>query len=161
MIVVADTSPFIVLISIGFIDVLPTLFGRVVIPPEGAAEFRSPRRSEAVQSFAASPPHWLDVRSPSNVEDMPQLDAGEAAAIQLAPELRADQLIIDETLGRHAALARNLRVIGTVGVLEIAAEMGVLELQEAFARIKNTDFWVSAKFLDERLALFLQRKQVE
>jgi predicted nucleic acid-binding protein len=38
MLVVADSSPLIVLIQIGQIDVLPALFGEVVIPPEVSAE---------------------------------------------------------------------------------------------------------------------------
>jgi hypothetical protein len=32
--------------------------------------------------------------------------------------------------------------------------------QEAFERVKQTDFWITHKLLDERLALFLQRKKV-
>jgi len=30
--------------------------------------------------------------------------------------------------------------------------------EDAFDRLKQTDFWVSPKFLDERLALFLRRE---
>lgn len=36
MIVVADTSPFVVLVAIGHVDVLPTLFEEVLIPPQMA-----------------------------------------------------------------------------------------------------------------------------
>ena len=158
MIVVADTSPFVVLVNIGCIDVLPGLYGRVVIPPEVAAELHSPKRPKNVRDFIASPPDWLEERPPLAVEAIPGLDAGEAAAISLARELRADQLIIDEMPGRRAALARSLRVIGTVGVLEFAAAQGLVDLKEAFEKVKKTDFWISPAFLDERLALFLRRK---
>ncbi len=34
MLVVADSSPLIVLINIGHIDVLPGLFGQVIVPPQ-------------------------------------------------------------------------------------------------------------------------------
>jgi predicted nucleic acid-binding protein len=34
MIVVADTSPFVALANIGRLDLLPRLFGRVLIPPQ-------------------------------------------------------------------------------------------------------------------------------
>lgn len=44
MIVVADTSPFVVLVNIGCIDLLPGLYDRVVVPPEVVAELRSPKR---------------------------------------------------------------------------------------------------------------------
>ncbi len=85
------------------------------------------------------------------------LHAGEAAAISLARELRADRLIIDESPGRAAARQRGIPIIGTVGVLELAADAGLIDLERAFEAVKRTDFWVSPKFLDERLALFRER----
>jgi predicted nucleic acid-binding protein len=33
MIIVADSSPFVVLIAIGHVDVLPALFNEILIPP--------------------------------------------------------------------------------------------------------------------------------
>jgi predicted nucleic acid-binding protein len=44
MIVVADSSPLVALTNIGYIDVLPRLFGQVIIPPEISAELSQPRR---------------------------------------------------------------------------------------------------------------------
>jgi predicted nucleic acid-binding protein len=64
MIVVADTSPFVGLMNIGRVDLLATLFGRVFIPSEVLDELRSPKRPAAVQTFAATPPEWLEVRAP-------------------------------------------------------------------------------------------------
>jgi predicted nucleic acid-binding protein len=76
----------------------------------------------------------------------------ESAAISLAHELRADGVVIDEKLGRRSATERGLRVVGTIGVLEAAAERGLIDLGDAFEKVKKTDCWVSPKFLDERLA---------
>ena len=45
MIVVADSSPLIALINIGHVDVLPQLFGQVIIPPEISVELNAPNRS--------------------------------------------------------------------------------------------------------------------
>ena len=60
MIVVADSSPIIVLIGIGHIDVLPGLFGQVVIPPEVLAELHQFNRPQSVHDFiAARPPPGL------------------------------------------------------------------------------------------------------
>jgi len=159
MIVVADASAFVVLVAIGHVDVLPTLFREVLIPPEVASELASSKRPTEVRAFIATPPPWLRILAPSSTETMPGLDAGETAAIALAVEVQAGRLIIDEYRGRKAATERGLRVVGTVGALELAAEMGVIDLKEAFERVKQTDFWISPTLLDERLALFLQRKQ--
>ena len=154
MIVVADASPFVVLVAIGHIDLLPTLFTEVLIPPEVASELASSKRPADVREFIATPPAWLCIRAPWCPDAIPGLDAGETAAIALAEEVQAGRLIIDEYRGRKAATERGLRVVGTIGVLELAAEMGFIDLAEAFRRVKQTDFWISHTFLDERLALF-------
>jgi predicted nucleic acid-binding protein len=161
MIVVADSSPFVVLVSVQHVDLLAAVFREVVIPPQVQAELASPKRSDAVRAFIAAPPSWLHIVSPSAVESLEGLHAGESAAISLAQELRADRIVIDQSLGRRAATERGLRVIGTIGVLEAAADRGLINLGDAFLKVKSTDFWVSPAFLDERLALFLARKQSE
>ena len=155
MLVVADSSPLIVLINIGQIDVLPKLFGEVIIPFEVSAELQQPNRPQAVRDLIASGPAWLLERAPSTIEPIPSLHAGELAAICLAQELKADLLLIDEVSGRRAAIDRHIPVTGTIGVLELAADEGLLDLREAFARVKETDFWISQELLDERLKVHL------
>ena len=84
------------LVAIGHVDVLPTLFREVFIPPEVASELASPRRPPEVRAFNAPPPPWLHILAPSSVKTIPGLDAGETAAIALAEEVQAGRLIIDE-----------------------------------------------------------------
>jgi predicted nucleic acid-binding protein len=158
MIVVADASPLVILVAIRHVDVLPTLFSEVLIPPEVASELASSKRPSEVRAFIATPPPWLRILAPTSIETIPRLDSGETAAIALAKEVRAGRLIIDEYRGRKAAVQRGLRVVGTVGVLELAAEMDLINLEEGFERVKRTDFWISHTLLDERLALFRRRK---
>jgi predicted nucleic acid-binding protein len=75
------------------------------------------------------------------------LHAGERDAIALALRLQANALVIDERRGREAAEKRGLKVIGTVGVIAAAHEGGLLDLTEAFARLRQTTFHVSPKLL--------------
>lgn len=159
MLVVADSSPIIVLIMIGHIDVLPKLFGQVVIPTEVSTELLHSKRLQNVRDFMTSSPIWLLERTPAAIEPIPSLHAGESAAISLAQELKADLLLIDEVHGRKAAAERHIPFTGTIGVLELAADEGLLNLEDTFARVKNTDFWISNEFLDERLKLYLARKK--
>jgi predicted nucleic acid-binding protein len=56
MLVVADTSPFIGLIKIGHVEVLPALFGRVFVPPEVARELGASERAAEVRLFIGKPP---------------------------------------------------------------------------------------------------------
>lgn len=142
MIVVADASPFVVLVAVAHVCILPSLFEEVLIPPQVASELASSRRSHEVRAFITTPPPWLSVTIPSSTETIPGLAAGESAAILLAGDVQAGRLIIDEYSGRKAAMERGLRVVGTIGVLELAAEMGMIDLKGAFA--SQTD-----RFLDQ------------
>jgi predicted nucleic acid-binding protein len=159
MIIVADSSPFVVLISIEHVELLASIFDELIIPPQVQAELASSKRPEAVRAFIATPPSWFRVVAPTSIEQIERLHVGEAAAISLARELRADRVVIDESLGRRAATERGLQVIGTIGILEAAAEQGFVDLGAAFEKVKKTDFWLSPGFLDERLALFVARKR--
>ena len=121
MIVVADSSPFIALINIEQINVLPALFQEVIAPPQVIAELQTPNRPPEVRTFIITPPPWLIERAPTETEEIATLHAGEAAAISLARELQADLLLIDELGGRrgrdssrHSTYGHNRR-IGTGG----------------------------------------------
>lgn len=149
MIVVADTTPINYLILIEEIDVLPKLYGRVVIPRTVSEELMRSRAPLKVQEWTKQPPNWLEILVPTVVVDakLAKLDAGEREAIALAEELSADQLIVDELLGRREAERRSLPVIGTIEVLREAAEMGLLDLRSAFDRLRQTSFHVSPAIL--------------
>ncbi len=68
------------------------------------------------------------------------LDSGERAAILLAESLRADLLLIDEREGATLAERRGLAVTGTLGLLDLAASRGLIDLRDAFARLQKTNF---------------------
>ena len=158
MLVIADSSPLNVLINTDHIDILPRLFGTVIIPPEVSRELMDDKRPQAVRTFIARAPTWLIEQAPASLEPIPMLHPGEAAAISLALEVHADLLLIDEIDGRRAAAARGIHVAGTIGVIEQAADRGLLDLKEAFTAIKKTDFWISHELLDARLKLHVDRK---
>lgn len=151
MMVVSDSSALVVLVTIGHEQRLADLFHRVVIPPAVRSELFLPRRPRLVREWIETPPPWLELHIPKSVESIARLDAGETEAISLARELGADRIIIDELRGRKAAIERGLNVIGTIGILEAAAMRRLLDLEEAFGRVKRTDFWIRPNFLDERL----------
>jgi predicted nucleic acid-binding protein len=158
MIVIADSSPIIVLVNIGHIDVLPTLFGSVTIPCQVAEELASASRPQGARDFIARPPAWLAIRQPSVDEPISRLQSGETAAIHLAKELNADLLLVDDMQARRAAAGRNIKLTGSIGVLEMAASAKLLKLETAFDLIKQTDFWISHKLLDESLRLFHEQQ---
>lgn len=149
MIVVADTSPINYLILIGEIDILPKMYGTVVIPGAVRQELLSQAAPESVRSWIGRAPSWLEVRAPLNVADtmLARLDAGERDAILLAAELHADQLIVDERQGRREAERRGIPVMGTLGVLREAANLQLLDIRAAVARLQTTSFHVAPEVL--------------
>jgi len=159
MIVVADTSPFIALTNINQVELLPKLFGAVLVPPQVLNELGGALASPQLRAFSTTPPSWLRVQSPSQLIAGLSLHAGEIAAISLAVEVRADLLLIDERDGRLAAERNHLAVAGTIGVLERAASERLVNLREVFDALKQTDFWIPHAFLDARLQAFEARQR--
>jgi predicted nucleic acid-binding protein len=96
MLVIADSSPLIALVNVGHLDLLPTLFGQVVITPLIAQELADARRPPLVRQVMAQVPPWLLIRGPARTEMIPLLHTGECEAISLACELNADLLLIDD-----------------------------------------------------------------
>jgi|ERR1700722_11858166 len=126
MIVVADTSPLNYLVLIDEVNLLPALFGRVLIPLAVAQELKHPRTPPKVQLWLERLPEWLEVRSvvSSTNHALMGLGPGEREAIQLALELDISTVLMDETEGRRAAEDAKLEVRGTLGILERAAKLG-------------------------------------
>ena len=152
MIVVADTSPINYLLLIDQIDLLPRLFQQVIIPDVVRDEMLDPSAPPALQQWIANPPPWLVVQAVSVTDEtLNSLDPGEQAAITLAQTLPADLLIIDERLGRRTASERGIPIIGTLGILDDAANKGLIELTDAIARLQQTNFRISRRIIQTLL----------
>ena len=152
MLVVADASPFVALLQIGEVEVLPALFGTVTVPQVVLDELRAAARPVVVRAFAASTPHCLQVRDPRITRPFHKLHAGEEAAIGLALEIDADLLLIDDRDGIRVARQHGLATARTAAVMLQAANAGSLaDLAAAFERLKGTDFRVPRSVLDDLL----------
>jgi predicted nucleic acid-binding protein len=148
MIVVSDTSVITSLIQIGHISLLQALHEVVLIP-------------EAVQvellRTHATLPAFLETREALDREMVlrlaAELDVGEAEAIVLAKEAKADLLLIDEKLGRAVAIREGLRISGLIGLAVEAKHRGLLNsVQELISRLEvEAGFRVAANVKAEAL----------
>jgi len=145
MIVVADSGPLRYLLVIGHVDVLPQLFDRVLVPAAVQQELTHLRAPAAVRSWMEDPPQWLDVRAPASHDDpsIALLDIGEEQAISLALQIGAEYILMDDEEGRIAATRHHFTVIGTIGILQRAANRGLLDFDNAFAQLAATNFRMS------------------
>ena len=159
MIVVSDTSPICYLVLIEAIDLLPQLYGQVIIPQAVCSELAASGAPPILQEWINNPPAWLIVRSLEVVDDesLTSLDFGERHAISLAEKLKADLIILDEREARKVAASKNLKVIGLLGVLYQAALGDLIDLAESIERLRKTNFRASSSLLD----LLLTRYQNE
>jgi predicted nucleic acid-binding protein len=153
--VIADTGPINYLVLIGRIDLLPTLFQRVILPSAVQRELDDRDTPPSVRDWIACPPAWVEVsETPGrhfDDESLAGLDEGEQAAIALAAALNADLLLMDDREGVMVARSKGLEVTGTLGILSLAARRGLIDLEDSFARLKNTNFRYRQEIMDALL----------
>jgi predicted nucleic acid-binding protein len=152
MIVVSDTSPINYLLAIGQVEILPKLFGTIVIPSVVMAELKAGNAPESHLRWLTKLPAGFEVRSAAHLDPALDLDAGEREAICLAEELHAAAVLMDERKGRAVARQRGLAVVGTIGVLEKAASLRLLDLEAALVALRRTTFFGSEELIQAALA---------
>ncbi|MDZ7966723.1 MULTISPECIES: DUF3368 domain-containing protein [unclassified Nostoc] len=148
MIVVSDTSPINNLAAINHLHLLQQLYGTVLIPEAVYRELTDPNFPVAgaieVQTFI-----WIQTRPVQDrtlVEALSnELDIGEAEAIALALEMKADQVLIDERRGRMVAARLNLGYTGILGILVEAKSQKLIFAVKPLldALINQAGFWVA------------------
>lgn len=152
MIVIADNSPLSALAEIGKLDLLHALYGKVLIPAAVWREACHPNAPEALRTWLASPPSWLE-RIPDPSEILPQtqpLGAGEAASITLAWSHRPRALLIlDDKAARRLAQTLGLRITGAGGILVAAARLGLVDFERALGQLQQTSFRIGEEVVEE------------
>jgi predicted nucleic acid-binding protein len=128
---------------------VPTMFQSVLVPPAVVAELRHRNTPELVKAWLSRMPPWLLCVAPTTTVPMPRLGAGETQAIALALENHADLLLADDGKARIAATKRVLAVAGTLSVLTLAAERGLIRWTEACSKLVRTNFYVVPELLEK------------
>ena len=122
--VVCDTTPLIMLAGVGLLDLLPQLYGTILVADSVVREFDAKR---AAGDPDLSDVAWMTIRPVSPAPDLlDQLDAGEAATIALAEAMNARLVLLDERRGRWIARQRGLAVAGTGAVLLAGKTAGLI-----------------------------------
>jgi hypothetical protein len=79
------------------------------------------------------------------------LDDGEKSALTLGMTLGADLILIDDRKGAAVALQKGFEITGTLGLLTRSAQRGILDLADALARLKRTNFHYRQELFDDLL----------
>ena len=163
MIVVADSSPLRYLVLIEEIHLLQKLHGLIIIPPAVLKELTQNSSPQLVRMWMEHLPEWVTVKHPHL--PLPTfafgLGLGEREAIALAEELAADVLLADDGAARMEAVNRNIPVQGTLGVLDLAAEHGLVDFENVVEKLRNTNFRASKKLIQFFTERDAQRKRLK
>lgn len=123
MSIVSNTSPISNLAKVGQLNLMQTIYGRILIPCAVHEELLDERAGETVIAAVQSAT-WIEIQSVQNQQLVNELrtriNIGEAEAIALAVEAKATRLLIDERLGRQVATDLGLRITGVLGILLLA-----------------------------------------
>jgi predicted nucleic acid-binding protein len=156
LIVVSDTSPVVNLARIGRLELLHLLYKQVLIPPAVFDQLTASKRGLPPIDLASEP--WLIVASATDQQRVQELrenlDPGEAEAIVLAIEYRADLLLVDERRARRTATAAGLSVTGLLGVVATAKRSGLIDMGKPVVDelIQIARFWIGPDLYAEVLA---------
>jgi predicted nucleic acid-binding protein len=132
--VVVNATPLIALSLVERLDLLPQMFGEVLVPSAVYEEVAVQGRDKpGGRAFTGT--DWIDIRTPAEQTTIEPLllglDEGELQVLLLARSEQPDWVLIDERLGRRVARTMGLSVKGTVGVLLAAFHAGLLTKSQA------------------------------
>lgn len=154
MIVISDTSPITNLVQIECLDLLNAVFGKIIIPQTVYNELcELPDQKKILDAQ-----DWISVVAAANRSTITQLetqlDKGEAEAIALAMELQSDFLIIDELKGRTIAEGMGIKIVGLLGTLLKAKQLGhISELKPKLEQLIHLGFRVNPNLYNHVLIL--------
>lgn len=151
--VVSNTTPIISLLKLNRLDLLKQLYKQIYIPTAVFNEIEAGKEKGFYKDLSSV--NWiniLEIKDKISVKYFLDLDSGEAEAIVLATELKADLIIIDEKLGRFHAKHANLKVSGTIGILLKAKTAGLIkEIKPLLIELTEKKVWIDEKLKREIL----------
>lgn len=148
--IVSNSTPLINFAAIDRLDILETLFTELTIPPaveyevlEGGQQYPSMTAIRQVSFIATHSIRNEMLRDALTMD----LDPGEAEAITLALEEKADLLLLDEIAGRTIAESYQLSFTGSIGCLIEAKKAGIIPAVRPLldAMREKARFWLNPR----------------
>lgn len=128
MLVVADTSALISLAAGECLTTLDVLFDTIRVPPTVFEECTVPGKphGDQLREFLSDKVVKIDLGD--IVIAAEGLGTGELAAMALYKHLHAQRLLVDDDRARRIARFNDIETIGSLGVLLLAKEQGLIEM---------------------------------
>lgn len=154
---VVNASPLIYLSKIDRLPLLQLVASRVLVPQAVMAEIAAKGQNNVTHLTVLQQASWLipqvqiDVPAPVLAWD---LGAGESAVIATALSRTACPAIIDDGLGRKCAQTLGVELLGTLGLVLIAKQRGVVDSARALlADLRANGMYLSPAVVERAVAL--------
>ncbi len=153
-IIISNASPLIGLSSIDRLHILKDLWSSIMIPEAVYGEVVVKGSGKQGSSLVADAcKDWIEVKTVKDRQEVSALqtvlDEGEAEVIALGQEINADLVLLDNREPRLFAKTVNLKVIGTVGIIRLAWQKGLINspIDELY-RLKSGGFWIDESLIE-------------
>lgn len=146
MLIVADSSALVALAMCDCLHVLEELFGEVRVPKAVYAEVC--KEGKPCADILAK---WLEnrvypVRYNPLLFTGAGLGNGEIEAMTLCLEMAASFLLVDDKRARKVALLNNIEIMGTLGVLLMAKQQGlIVHIKPLIQQLQDSSLHISPK----------------
>ena len=147
-VIIADTTPLIVLAKTGLLELLQRRFQDITVPEAVYREIMigQDKAAEIIEKNLS----WIHIKEIENKNSMsrfsPALHAGEVEAIILAEELNAGLILLDDEAARKAAVARGFQITGTLGLILFFKQKGwISSVNQVLDSLELAGFYVSKK----------------
>lgn len=154
MIVVSDSTPLIHFAKIGYIHLLFSLYNEILITDEVYREtveegiILEKEDAKIIRRYIGKNIHIKNpMKASGGLVEKYQIHKGEADSIQLAKEVGAPFILMNERDGRIAAKNEGINVKGSLGVLFEALKAELINKNEALIILKRFKdephvFWI-------------------
>lgn len=152
MIIVSDTSPIIALVRINKLNLLRRLFGEIIVSKQVYSELVKFKNKIGVSKIKKT--RWIKIVQAQNEKQIIKLQKenvsqADASSIVLALELEAI-LLADDLKVRQIAKKKNLSVIGTISVLLVMQEKGIIHnVQSILKKLYKSNFRIGSELYEK------------
>ncbi|MCX6064328.1 MAG: DUF3368 domain-containing protein [Chloroflexi bacterium] len=154
MLIIADSSALIALATCDGLPALPGLYENICVPRAVYNEVVQPEKLQAATLKAFLSGRVVDADTAHWVLAAGRLGQGELEAMALYKQLNADALLIDDHRARVVAEHNQIHCIGSLGVLLVAKQRGVIESITPYVqKLKLSPIRYGNQPLDEVLKL--------
>jgi predicted nucleic acid-binding protein len=148
-VIIGDSSALVALSIMDKLDLLESIFGKIYVPQAVYAEVTISYKPQSVKLK-----NFLTNKIVNVEIDISQigLGKGELEAIALYKNMKANFLLIDDRRAKSFAKLNDVNVIGSLGVMVLAKELGKVEtIRDDLEKLLDSDIFISKSLIDRVL----------